>query len=273
MTNNEASSSAGRKEIPNELNLEIKDKVRVLCLHGYRQNGETFKSKLGSFRKFVGKYAEFVFIDAPHKAKPLQEDSEELSDQLSWWFNKDDGSFKGTNKNGPAFGFQVSLKVVEKAWKTRGPFQGLLGFSQGACLVGLICGLAKRKLTSIKPEFAILSSGFVSGSLVHKSIYEESIVIPTLHVYGLSDEIIPKEMSKELTNNFKNVEILEHNGGHYFAATAQQKQTYINFFQDRLQEYLENMELQQTSNTVFSDEQDEANAISSGSQTSGNESE
>uniref|UniRef100_A0A1A9V5H8 FSH1 domain-containing protein n=1 Tax=Glossina austeni TaxID=7395 RepID=A0A1A9V5H8_GLOAU len=274
MANSEASSSSGRKEIPSELNLEIKDKVRVLCLHGYRQNGETFKSKLGSFRKFVGKYAEFVFIDAPHKAKPLQEDREELSDQLSWWFNKDDGSFKGTNKNGPAFGFQVSLKVVEKAWKTRGPFQGLLGFSQGACLVGLICGLAKRKLTSIKPEFAILSSGFVSGSLVHKAIYEESIVIPTLHVYGLSDEIIPKEMSKELTNNFKNVEILEHNGGHYFAATAQQKQTYINFFQDRLQEYLENMELQQTSNTVFSDEQDdETNVNSSGSQTSGNESE
>lgn len=110
-------------------------------------------------------------------------------------------------------------------------------------------------VTSIRPEFAILSSGFLSGSLVHKSAYEESIIIPTLHIYGLSDEIIPKEMSQELANHFKNVEILEHNGGHYFPATSQQKQTYINFFQDRLQEYLENLELQQTSNAAFVEEE------------------
>lgn len=109
-------------------------------------------------------------------------------------------------------------------------------------------------VTSIKPEFAILSSGFISGSLVHKSAYEESVIIPTLHIYGLSDEIIPKEMSQDLANHFKNVEVLEHNGGHYFPATAQQKQTYINFFQDRLQEYLENLELQQTSNAQFVEE-------------------
>lgn len=109
-------------------------------------------------------------------------------------------------------------------------------------------------VTSIKPEFAILSSGFISGSLVHKSAYEESVIIPTLHIYGLSDEIIPKEMSQDLANHFKNVEVLEHNGGHYFPATAQQKQTYVNFFQDRLQEYLENLELQQTSNSQFVDE-------------------
>ncbi|XP_073816302.1 esterase GA18864 [Musca autumnalis] len=250
---NEATSSGQKPSSTKPL--EITEKVRVLCLHGYRQNGESFKSKLGSFRKHVNKYAEFVFIDAPHKAKPMEEGGEPQADQLSWWFNKDDGSFKGTNKNGPAFGFQESLKLVEETWKTQGPFQGLLGFSQGACFVGLICGLAKKKLTSIKPEFAIMSSGFLSGSLVHKSAYEESVIIPTLHIYGLSDEIIPKEMSQELANHFKNVEVLEHNGGHYFPATSQQKQAYINFFQDRLQEYLENLELQQTSNAAFVEEQ------------------
>lgn len=151
MTNNEAASSSSVTTTSRKHNksaaptLEIKDKVRVLCLHGYRQNAESFKSKLGSFRKHVNKYAEFIFIDAPHKAKPMEEGGETQSDQLSWWFNKDDRSFKGTNKNGPAFGFQKSLKLVEDTWKSQGPFQGLLGFSQGACFVGLICGLAKKK--------------------------------------------------------------------------------------------------------------------------------
>lgn len=62
----------------------------------------------------------------------------------SWWFNKEDNTFKGTNKNGPAYGFDVSLRLIEDVWQTQGPFQGLLGFSQGACFVGLICNLSMR---------------------------------------------------------------------------------------------------------------------------------
>ncbi|XP_030369356.1 esterase GA18864 [Scaptodrosophila lebanonensis] len=250
MTNDEAVASSSNAA---SASAAITDKVRVLCLHGYRQSADSFKNKLGSFRKFTTKYAEFVFINAPHVAQPFEASSPALPEQRSWWANKDDGSFKGTNKGGPAYGFQESLRVVEEAWKKDGPFQGLLGFSQGACFVGLICGLAKKKLTSIRPEFAVLASGFISGSLVHMSAYEERITIPTLHIYGLTDEIISKDMSESLAAHFKNVEVLEHNGGHYFPATAQQKQTYINFFQDRLQEYLEHLELQQSSNASYID--------------------
>jgi hypothetical protein len=63
--------------------------------------------------------------------------------QKSWWFNKDDGSFKGTNSNGPAFGFEESLKLVEEEW-SKGNYQGLLGFSQGACFVSLIASMSQR---------------------------------------------------------------------------------------------------------------------------------
>uniref|UniRef100_T1GUY5 Serine hydrolase domain-containing protein n=1 Tax=Megaselia scalaris TaxID=36166 RepID=T1GUY5_MEGSC len=79
-------------------------------------------------------------------------DAEADPKQKSWWFNKDDGTFKGTNKSGPAVGFDESLKVVEEVWTKQGPFQGLLGFSQGACFAGLLCGLAQRKeWMTIKP--------------------------------------------------------------------------------------------------------------------------
>ena len=41
--------------------------LRILCLHGYRQNGTMFREKTGSLRKLLKKHvAEFVFIDAPH---------------------------------------------------------------------------------------------------------------------------------------------------------------------------------------------------------------
>lgn len=60
--------------------LVITDKMKILCLHGYRQNADSFKSKTGSFRKFVNKYAEFVFISAPHMAPPIIAGDEEVKD-------------------------------------------------------------------------------------------------------------------------------------------------------------------------------------------------
>jgi Serine hydrolase (FSH1) len=43
----------------------------VLCIHGYRQNAEGFKGKIGSFRKiFKNKNVEFVFLNAPHDVPP-----------------------------------------------------------------------------------------------------------------------------------------------------------------------------------------------------------
>lgn len=116
---------------------------------------------IGAFRKHLQKYAEFVFLSAPHSVQvpsngeasknvnPFNSDTstdtlEFDEDSRSWWFNRGDGTFKGTNKNGPAYGFDESIRAVEQAWKLLGPFHGILGFSQGACFVGLICNLSMR---------------------------------------------------------------------------------------------------------------------------------
>lgn len=66
------------------------------------------------------------------------------ANERAWWFNSEDRTFKGTNKNGPAYGFDETIRAVEQAWKLLGPFHGILGFSQGASLVGLICNLSMR---------------------------------------------------------------------------------------------------------------------------------
>lgn len=42
-------------------------KLKVLAIHGYRQNGDVFHQKTGSFRKMVHKWAQFTYITAPHK--------------------------------------------------------------------------------------------------------------------------------------------------------------------------------------------------------------
>uniref|UniRef100_A0A182JC78 Serine hydrolase domain-containing protein n=1 Tax=Anopheles atroparvus TaxID=41427 RepID=A0A182JC78_ANOAO len=218
-------------------------KLKILALHGYRQNADSFKGKLGSFRKFVSKYAEFVFVSAPHSAPPIEAGTEPDPTQRGWWFNKEDRTFKGTNVGGPAYGFEESLKLVEKTWEAEG-CHGLLGFSQGACFAGLLCDLSARGMTTIKPQFALLASGFRSGSLVHLNYYENKVQIPSLHIFGETDEIIPKDMSEALAETFLEPEVVTHPGGHYFPAQATMKQMYVDFFRDQLQHYLEAKELQ-----------------------------
>lgn len=57
--------------MPQVPEIQQKDKLKILCLHGYRQNAVAFKSKLGSFRKLSNKYAELTFLDAIHQAPAL----------------------------------------------------------------------------------------------------------------------------------------------------------------------------------------------------------
>lgn len=72
-----------------------KNKLKILCIHGYRQNGEVFRQKTGSFRKMVHKWADFTFVSAPHKVllvNTLEED--EINIQQS----PDTGIIKSINQ-------------------------------------------------------------------------------------------------------------------------------------------------------------------------------
>lgn len=133
------------------LKIQEADKMNILCLHGYRQNSVSFKNKTGSLRKLLKNYANFTYVEAPHLAKAM-EGEEQSEEQKSWWYNKDDGSFKGTNQCGPAFGFEESIKHVEKTWNEHGNFQGIMGFSQGACFVSLICSMSERSRKYFKNQ-------------------------------------------------------------------------------------------------------------------------
>lgn len=124
--------------------LEVTKKVKlnVLCIHGYRQNAEQFKSKIGSFRKFLKPFANFEFIDAPHRAKPLEAGDEEVDEQRSWWFNQADETFN--IEQGPEkFGFDDSLKFLEETWQ-KGNFDGILAFSQGASFLSVVCAMSVK---------------------------------------------------------------------------------------------------------------------------------
>ncbi|ETN82074.1 hypothetical protein NECAME_08173 [Necator americanus] len=80
-------------------------KLRILCLHGYRQNDVLFREKTGSLRKQFKKYADFEFICAPLVPNV---DSEDRGDVRGWWFSREDNQFSSRDICSIATGFEQS---------------------------------------------------------------------------------------------------------------------------------------------------------------------
>lgn len=129
-----------------------------------------------------------------------------------------------------SLGLDESVTVVREAVKTDGPFDGILGFSQGAAFVAMLCSLQeKKKEPDFCFRFAIMVAGFRSACKEHEFFYDTPLQMPSLHVFGLEDRVIPDHMSRELLPSFLESTVLTHPGGHFIPAQAAHRQTYQAF--------------------------------------------
>ncbi|XP_016394594.1 ovarian cancer-associated gene 2 protein homolog [Sinocyclocheilus rhinocerous] len=215
--------------------------LRILCIHGYRQNGSSFREKTGALRKILKKQVELVYISAPHHVPAIQNQANREpektasggdEDQRGWWFSDVQArSFNAQQECESSLGLEESVETVKTAVKDLGPFDGILGFSQGAALVAMLCALQEQKLQpAFNFRFAILVAGFRSVCSQHRRVYEvPAITIPSLHVFGQEDRVIPEEMSRDLLPAFDGAQILIHPDGHFVPAASSHRQTYQDF--------------------------------------------
>uniref|UniRef100_A0A8C5MQ55 Esterase OVCA2 n=1 Tax=Leptobrachium leishanense TaxID=445787 RepID=A0A8C5MQ55_9ANUR len=209
--------------------------LRLLALHGYRQNEKTFRERTGALRKVLKGRAEIVHISAllavPEPDVPKDGESDGSRDEpRGWWFsNPQHNSFNAMEETQACSGLDESLQTVAKAFSELGPFNGILGFSQGAALVAMLCSLKQRGDSRFQFDFAMLVAGFKSRALEHEEFYQQPITIPSLHVYGETDRVIPGSMSQELALCFEKPVTLTHAGGHYVPASAPLKKVYFEF--------------------------------------------
>lgn len=216
-----------------------KRKLKILCIHGYRQNSQSFRERTGAFRKIpiIKKHTELVFITAPNRVPSLPVEGDESTsdaDERGWWFSKQDKSYMAQDYTDCCNGFDESIELVKKTFLEQGPFDGILSFSQGAAFASLLCGMKEQNPELFQFDFAILVAGYKSRQSSHQNFYSTPISIPTLHVYGDTDKVIPKEMSEDLLQYFVEPNILQHEGGHFIPASAPQKKVYTEFLQRML---------------------------------------
>ncbi|ANB13832.1 Fsh3p [Sugiyamaella lignohabitans] len=193
---------------------------KILCLHGFTQNGPLFARKVSAVRKTLQKAGfETVFLTAPVKLEiadlpfePTNVASLGGSDDSmrSWWPNSD------SNPN--HYKLDQAFEAIKQSIIEDGPYVGVLGFSQGAALAGVLCQHI-HKLHETQPvlKFGIFYSGFRIMRPEHQHFYNELISVPTLHILGSLDTVVSEERSMALYNSCSDNTrtLLHHPGGHF----------------------------------------------------------
>jgi pimeloyl-ACP methyl ester carboxylesterase len=162
--------------------------MRILALHGYQGSADALRRQM----RPLGLDAEIVALDAPALA----------DGDFGWWHARD-GRYEGWAR---------SRDAIIEACAT--PFDGVFGFSQGAALAALM-------VAEVAFRFAIMVGGFPSRDPAHAALFAraERYAIPSLHIVGREDTIVPPDASRALAARFRDPTILEHDGGHVIAAT------------------------------------------------------
>ena len=207
-------------------------KLRVLCIHGYRQNEASFRERTGALRKLLKKQVDFFFLSAPHVIpEPANLARPEEEQERGWWFSKPERSYYALERTDCCLGFQASVDAIRKAFEEQGPFDGVLGFSQGAAFVPLLGVLKQREPAGpLRFRFVILVAAFKSLVSPHSEYYDGALLdVPSFHVIGASDTVIPASVSEELAACCPMATVYRHDGGHYIPASGQLRAALMNF--------------------------------------------
>eukprot|EP00929_Paragymnodinium_shiwhaense_P109235 TRINITY_DN75605_c0_g1_i1.p1 TRINITY_DN75605_c0_g1~~TRINITY_DN75605_c0_g1_i1.p1 ORF type:complete len:296 (+),score=42.30 TRINITY_DN75605_c0_g1_i1:60-947(+) len=145
-----------------------KRRLRILALHGCCQNAMAFEQlRTKDLQKRLRDIAEFVFIDAPILAEKSADGN--LSLDRRSWFSLDaadptnfDALFH--ERKLEWYQFEETCLYLESVLRERGPFDGIMGFSQGGNAAAVFVdqylrqGRAVSVPLTMTPRFVILIS-------------------------------------------------------------------------------------------------------------------
>ena len=238
MATNDATSTSSTSKPP-----------KILMLHGYTQSGPLFHAKSRALEKALCRSlpnASFSYPTGPMRLRPADipgfesitknADGDE-TEAYAWWRRSNAGSEYIGIQEGLA---QIATTIIEE-----GPFDGVVGFSQGGCAAGMVAALLEgkeriqcfqRKETAgglpypssflkstssaelIQPplKFAIIYSGFTAPPEFYSAFYDPPIRTPMLHFIGSLDSVVEEARSRKLVGACAGEEkVVVHPGGHF----------------------------------------------------------
>jgi predicted esterase len=171
--------------------------LRLLCLHGYHGTGAILRRQMAPLAAAIPSNVELVYVDAPSLS----------SGDFGWWHD----GFRG---------WEHTRDWAVELLRTEAPIDGIFGFSQGAALTGLLAALRDSRPSPLWFEFAIMVGGFTSTMPQHAELFRHKLTVPSVHVTGRADVIVPRRDSLLLADRFADPLVIEHPGGHVVPGDA-----------------------------------------------------
>lgn len=249
---------------------------KFLCLPGYLQSGKIFAEKSSGLRKLLTKKLgyELDFIDPPTLINSKEDlpfvlaaDESEANEKWNqivegnmnrcWWIHTEDGQHKG---------FAEAVEYVKDHIAKNGPYDGIIGFSQGAAMTAAITNTIPELVPGHGPfKISVMFSGFAFTlpvnpddttatlnsiadlkeyeSKVHlvenyKNYFTTPADLPTtiVSVFGSEDVVVPPIRSEYLNLLFPlEVKTFKHDGGHYLPNKKQFLNPIVECFKDAIE--------------------------------------
>ncbi|CAF0933727.1 unnamed protein product [Rotaria sordida] len=212
-------------------------KTRILVLHGFYDSAENRQYQMRSLIRSM-KDIEFVFINSPFSFVDYEflrsSDNSSNEQRYQWMSYKPE--YPVTNYNYDTI--KESIEYIVNYIHNNGPFDGLLGFSQGA----IVCATMVLNI----PNWSILPSCIKLVILIGcPPINDETIkpiletfdkqnqLLPSLHVSGMNDTLITTDMREKMYKYFNPLvaEFYSHKGGHYCPNDSDFRQKLRDFIQ------------------------------------------
>jgi dihydrofolate reductase len=254
-------------------------------LHGYTQSGPLFHAKSRALIKHLTKAFPLHDVLAIYPTGPLrlnpadipgyvpsqegstdQPPTEDL-DSYGWYC-------RSNTANPPEYlGLEDGLATIAKTISEEGPFDGVIGFSQGAAMAAMVASLlepgrkeAFGRFVDVKVEsdggkmvggvpfpgsfeglsqpplkFALCYSGFRSPGARYRGFYEAPAVqTPVLHILGSLDAVVEESRSRSLIEACagdpeKEGKVVWHPGGHFLPSQRPYLDAAVRFIREQLE--------------------------------------
>ncbi|KAL9066544.1 MAG: hypothetical protein Q9161_007519 [Pseudevernia consocians] len=251
--------------------------LRILMLHGYTQSPALFRAKTRALAKALAKpypALRLSYPAGPHRLSPAdfpgssssssfssnnnnnpnspvggeEEQENEAPEAYGWWKRKDslvpDGPGKPALTEVVYSGLESGLGRIAACIKAEGPFDGVIGFSQGAAAAAMVASLLEGRVREGAfraaaeeggmpfPEcfrggvdgfvqgplkFAVCYGGFRAPGGLYAGFYEPGIRTRVLHVLGQVDVVVDEVRGMQLVGVCEGGEgrVVVHPGGHF----------------------------------------------------------